>query len=60
MFFFFKLLLTLPLRKFKFFQLVHAKIVLGNLQYNFSMDQLEKLDEVNPHRMGKTNRYIKY
>ena len=28
---------------------------MGNLQYSFSMDQLEKLDEVHPNRMSKYN-----
>ena len=30
-----------------------------NLQYIFSMDQLEELEEVNPNRTGKYNTDIK-
>ena len=32
---------------------------MGNLQYSFSMDQLEKLDEVHLNRMSKYNTDIK-
>ena len=28
---------------------------MGNLKYNFSMGQLEKLEEFHPNRMGKCN-----
>ena len=30
-----------------------------NLQYSFSMNELEKLEEVYPNRMGKYNTDIK-
>ena len=33
--------------------------VMGKIQYSFSMDQLEKLEEVHPNRMSKYNTYIK-
>ena len=32
---------------------------MGNLQYSFSMDQLGKLEEVEPNRIGKYNTDIK-
>ena len=33
--------------------------VMGNLQYSFSMDQLENLEEVHPKRMSKYKTDIK-
>ena len=32
---------------------------MGKLQYSFSMNELEKLEEVHPNRMGKYNTDIK-
>ena len=32
---------------------------MGNLQYSFSMHQLEKLEEAHRNIMGKYNTYIK-
>ena len=34
--------------------------VMGNLQYSFSMDQLENLEEVYPNRMSKYKTDIKH
>ena len=31
-----------------------------NIQYSFSMDQLEKLEEVHLNKMSKYNRDVKY
>ena len=33
---------------------------MGNLQYSFSMDQLENLEEVHPNRMSKYKTGIKH
>ena len=38
---------------------IHLSEVMGNIQYNFSMDQLEKLKEVHPNKMSKYNTDIK-
>ena len=32
---------------------------MGNIQYNFGMDQLEKLEKAHPNRMSKYNTTIK-
>ena len=32
---------------------------MGNIQYSFSMNQLEKLEEVHLNRMSKYNRDVK-
>ena len=32
---------------------------MGKIQYSFSMDQLENLEEVHPNRMSKYNTDIK-
>ena len=36
---------------------IYLSEVTGNLQYSFSMDQPERLEEAHPNRMGKYNRY---
>ena len=38
---------------------IYLSEVMGNLQYSFSMDQLENLEEVHPNRMSKYKTDIK-
>ena len=38
---------------------IYLSEVIGNLQYSFSMDQLENLEEVRPNRMSKYKTDIK-
>ena len=40
-------------------QQIYLSEVMGNLQYSFSMVQLEKLDEFHPNKMSKYNTDIK-
>ena len=39
---------------------IYLSEVMGNLQYSFSMDQLETLEEVHPNRMSKYKTDIKH
>ena len=39
---------------------IYLSEVMGNLQYSFSMDQLENLEEVYPNRMSKYKTDIKH
>ena len=38
---------------------IYLSKVMGNIQYSFSMDQLEKLKEVHLNRMSKYNTDVK-
>ena len=38
---------------------IYLSEVMGNLQYSFSIDQLENLEEVRPNRMSKYKTDIK-
>ena len=38
---------------------IYLSEVMGNIQYSFSMNQLEKLEEVHLNRMSKYNRDVK-
>ena len=38
---------------------IYLSEVMANIQYSFSTDQLEKLEEVHPNRMSRYNTDIK-
>ena len=38
---------------------IYLSEVMGNIQYSFSMDQLEKLEEVTLNRMSQYNTDVK-
>ena len=38
---------------------IYLSKVMGNIQYSFSIDQLEKLEEIHLNRMSKYNADVK-